>query len=450
MIPYSSVEIYARYRATWDRKGPGARDGPALLDQVKVIKQAISDIPIIANVSVKKKNYEPLGSASCSKYWLVLVLIHSFSFHVLPHELKGNIITFEDCERNLELTKADGVMSAEGILDNPALFLPRYQKENTIPMIDGKSQQSLLESNPQVITVKWPAVMRTGIPPAALSQEQNEMQTKKYRKLLKKIRGIEKLEGILKVRSLNEEEKRKLLTKSSIETEINALKSQTEHPKKALLPASHENFSGRVDTILFNFDDLCKSSQNKLDLAKEYISLAHKYPTSIRTVIFHIRRMCRDILNKYQMMEDCISCGSIQHVESVLSKCEQYDADPSSFHFDLEKQKREKEALEKKKREEGKRKAFEARMIRRAKREGLDDVEFYLRLGSKIPTMETIAAIKSLSKEKQLELWKRDHSQHCLSYHLSPEGCSRNRACAFLHMDPVNANAFNEMDEVAG
>lgn len=55
MIPYSSVEIYARYRATWDRKGPGARDGPALLDQVKVIKQDISDIPIIANVSVKKK-----------------------------------------------------------------------------------------------------------------------------------------------------------------------------------------------------------------------------------------------------------------------------------------------------------------------------------------------------------------------------------------------------------
>lgn len=49
----SLIAVHARYRATWDRKGPGARDGPALLDQVKVIKQALSDIPIITNVSSK-------------------------------------------------------------------------------------------------------------------------------------------------------------------------------------------------------------------------------------------------------------------------------------------------------------------------------------------------------------------------------------------------------------
>jgi tRNA-dihydrouridine synthase 1 len=49
----SLIAVHARYRATWDRKGPGARDGPALLDQVKIIKQAISDIPIITNVSIK-------------------------------------------------------------------------------------------------------------------------------------------------------------------------------------------------------------------------------------------------------------------------------------------------------------------------------------------------------------------------------------------------------------
>jgi tRNA-dihydrouridine synthase 1 len=46
----SLIAIHARYRATWDRKGPGARDGPALLDQVKLVKQALSDIPIISNV----------------------------------------------------------------------------------------------------------------------------------------------------------------------------------------------------------------------------------------------------------------------------------------------------------------------------------------------------------------------------------------------------------------
>ena len=81
----SLVAIHARYRASHERKGAGARDGPALLDQVLKIKQVVTDIPIIAN---------------------------------------GNIITYQDIQNNLEFTKADGVMSAEGILDNPALFLP--------------------------------------------------------------------------------------------------------------------------------------------------------------------------------------------------------------------------------------------------------------------------------------------------------------------------------------
>lgn len=76
-----------RYRATFDRKGPGARDGPALLDQVATIKKALPDLTIVSN---------------------------------------GNIITYNDVVQNLKLTNADGIMSAEGILDNPALFLPRY------------------------------------------------------------------------------------------------------------------------------------------------------------------------------------------------------------------------------------------------------------------------------------------------------------------------------------
>ena len=121
------------------------------------------------------------------------------------------------------------------------------------------------------------------------------------------------------------------------------------------------------------------------------------------------------------------------------------------FHFDKEKAQREKDAMERKKREEGKRKNYEARMIRKAKREGKTDLEYYLRQGSQVPTVEEIEKLRSLSKEMQLKKWKEnDHSQHCMAFHLEDGGCKRDRACAFLHVDAKGANSFAEVDEVAG
>eukprot|EP00797_Seminavis_robusta_P006637 Sro1445_g273420.1 synthase (370) ;mRNA; f:28044-29155 len=88
----SLIAIHARKRAGWERKGPGARDGPAKLEFVTQIKQAVPNIPIIAN---------------------------------------GNVISYQDVLDNQTLTNADGIMSAEGILDNPALFLPRLGNNET-------------------------------------------------------------------------------------------------------------------------------------------------------------------------------------------------------------------------------------------------------------------------------------------------------------------------------
>jgi hypothetical protein len=150
-------------------------------------------------------------------------------------------------------------------------------------------------------------------------------------------------------------------------------------------------------------------------------------------------------------MEDCIASKSIADLRIVISKISTYERDPSKFHFDKEKAQREKEAMERKKREEGKRKAYEARMIRKAKREGKTDLEYYLRQGSQVPTVEEIERLKSLSKEMQLQKWKdNDHSQHCMAFHLEEGGCKRDRACAFLHVDAKGANSFAEVDEVAG
>ena len=85
------IAIHARYRASWERTSAGAREGPALLDQIGIVKRSMPDFPILSN---------------------------------------GNVITFDDVMSNIQLTGADGVMSAEGILDDPALFLPRHGNVN--------------------------------------------------------------------------------------------------------------------------------------------------------------------------------------------------------------------------------------------------------------------------------------------------------------------------------
>jgi tRNA-dihydrouridine synthase 1 len=370
----SWIAIHARYRATWDRKGPGARDGAALLDQVQAIREKLPNVKIIAN---------------------------------------GNIITHKDCEKNLALTKADGVMSAEGILDNPALFLPRYGKD---------LDQSIELLNP-FAGVASPVI--------------NVLKTR--RKLEKKLREIQKIEAKLaKGEKLIEEQKQKLTNKSKIDSELTALSSESE-------PSGSSNTEKTNTTTTLG--ELTKLGSNKLHLANEYLSLVRQYPITIRTVVFHTRRMLCDELKQYQLMDDCVAAQSVDEVQAIVDKLQNYKSDPQSFQFDREKAAREKEEITRKKHEEGKRKRFEERMVRKAKREG-KDLEFYLRVGAVLPTVSIISKLKKLSKEEQLQEWKKNHSQHCIGYHL--DTCKRDRGCCFLHVDPKGNNSFVESDEVAG
>jgi hypothetical protein len=81
-------------------------------------------------------------------------------------------------------------------------------------------------------------------------------------------------------------------------------------------------------------------------------------------------------------------------------------------------------------------------MMRKAKREGLTDLEFYLRQGSAAPTgtPETVTKLldNTLSNQEQMAIWKQDdHSQHCMVFHLGDS--KRGRFCAFLHLDIITA-----------
>ena len=60
-------------------------------------------------------------------------------------------------------------------------------------------------------------------------------------------------------------------------------------------------------------------------LAMEYLDLVDQYPTTLKTVIFHVRRMCKEVLQRYQLLEDCLSASSVEEVRGVVQKAIDYD-----------------------------------------------------------------------------------------------------------------------------
>jgi len=327
----------------------------------------------------------------------------------------GNTITYDDVVKNLELTKADGIMSAEGVLDNPALYLPRLgsrrgEEKDGIEKSSCNSNREIEVKGGKVFE-EWP----------------------RRKKLIKKMNKIASIEAKLKKEG----------------EAVLASKERKKLSKKEILVAKLKKCSTK-GSINVSLSKLYETSDDKVQLALEYIHLVHQYRTILRTVIFHTRRILKDQLKTYQLMGECLTCSSVDEVENVILKIKSYRENPGSFQFDVERAEKEREALERKKIEEGKRKEFEARMIRKAKREKREDLEYYLRQGAVVPTLKIVQELNTLSKEKQLQLWKdRQHSQHCMSFHLFGD-CKRGRGCAFLHVASQTKNSFEERDEVAG
>lgn len=181
------------------------------------------------------------------------------------------------------------------------------------------------------------------------------------------------------------------------------------------------------------FVENVENAPSTLDLAAEYLELAEQYPVKLKSLVFHIRRMCCKQLEKYQLMEECLGATGLAELVQVVQQMRTYEHQ-GGFKFDPHKQRRAQDALARKKSEEGKRNAYEDRMKRKAKREGLDPCH-YLNLGAVNPTEEELDHLRKLPKEKAFELWKKNHSQHCYSYHFDAGGCPRDRTCAFLHAD---------------
>ena len=362
----SLVAVHARHRVSLvGRSGPVARDGPALLDEVVKVRRAVQGVQIVSN---------------------------------------GNVRCWDDVRANLTLTGADGIMSAEGMLDDPALYLPSAAE----PCSGGGGGAPFTTSQ-------------------ATAGEQLELQ-KTIRRVEKKLREIERLEGQPgeRMHQLSNEETLKVARREPLQKEL-------KKARKALKRLKPQMAASQADCAA-PLAESARSRPSSLELALEYLNLAATHPVGapLKTLAFHVRRMAKESLTQYQLLSDVLEAETAAAVRAVVERAIVYERD--GFTPDPEKAKRERQALELKKWREATRKRFEERMVRKALRTGLP-ADHYLSQGAEVPTRQSLEDLKAMDKPAAWAVWQSKHKQHCWALHMEEGGCQRERTCAFLHAD---------------
>jgi tRNA-dihydrouridine synthase 1 len=399
----SLVAIHARHRVNLvGRTGQGARDGPALLDEVAKVRAAVPGVRLISN---------------------------------------GNVRTWEDVVANMELTGADGIMSAEGILDDPAIFFP------------GRS--SNLTTTGGAIAAVAAGSASGNVAAASLSEGGLSEEERRVRKLTKKLREVERLEAAALLReggsaSLTKEEALKVAQKAETVAELaKAEKALKKLRKKRKLSDGTESAGSTAaaprvasappvaepaeppHTLSLAPQPLAQKP-SPLQLAREYIELTKTHPVPLKTLVFHVRRMAKEPLTHFQLFSDVLEAKDAATVHAAVRQALDYEV--NGFTPDPDKAKKERAAWELKKWREATRKRFEERMVRKALRSGLPHGHF-LSQGAKVPTWQDLAELKAMDPAAAWSQWTSLHGQHCWAMHMDPGGCTRERTCAFLHVD---------------
>ena len=275
-----------------------------------------------------------------------------------------------------------------------------------------------------------------------MGNEQLELQ-KTVRRLEKKLREIERLESHRAkatdegeaTRPLSTEEALKVARREPLQKELKRARKALKRLGPHVVALQAECAAPTLDSARPSRPESSRQPRpSSLQLALEYLDLAatHRVGAPLKTLAFHVRRMAKESLTRYQLLSDVLEAQTEAAVRAVVERAIVYERD--GFTPDPEKAKRERQALELKKWREATRKRFEERMVRKAVRAGLP-ADHYLSEGAEPPTRQSLEELKAMDKDAAWAMWQRKHKQHCWALHMEAGGCQRERTCAFLHAD---------------
>ena len=247
------LAVHGRYRGSPLHR----RDGPAHLDQIAMIKLQLS-IPVITNGNVRS-----------------------------PAELVESLL----------LTGADGAMTAEGALDDPAIFtkaVAHVHAERTRLRAEVKDAKALLKA----------AERDQGRGRTATEQEEMATMAKGRKEAKARLSALPELRP------------------------PPPLSSAVPMPPPRNCAASGGVASAPPEGSMPRPSSALPSGQ--FDLAEQYIALVERHPPPggadalLSHSIFHLRRLCRTPLTEFDLLAELKACKSLEACTGVMKRCRGY------------------------------------------------------------------------------------------------------------------------------
>ena len=243
------LAVHGRYRGSPTHR----RDGPAHLDQVAAVKRHLA-IPVLTN---------------------------------------GNVRSATELVEALQATGADGVMTAEAALDDPAIF-------SAADALVGAERARLAEAVAQGRALR--AARRDG---RELSEEE--------RALVEGRKGAK-----ARLRALPELRPPPPLSSGS--------------PMPPPLPAGAAAAAAAPAAAA-----AAAPPSGMFDLAEQYIALVERHPPPggapalLSHTIFHLRRLCRTPLNEFNLLTELKGCADIDACAGVIRRCRAFAEGAATF-----------------------------------------------------------------------------------------------------------------------